>query len=459
VASGLLRERPLSLLLARDLSVTPPGAQDPAVRGVSVSLRPGTWIGLAGPNGSGKTSLLLGLAGLWPAAGELLLDGEPYGPGSPPDRRRTIAVIQQDPASQLLQGTVYDELAFAPRNLGVSEEEIGERIRAWAGRLGLEEDLAADPGRLSAGRQQLVLLAAALVARPSLLLADEPTAHVDAGARRRVLDVVREEVGKGLGVLWATQSEEELAAADEALALGGLRAVPGLFIPMRETDSDRKRLRVRILPRDEAAAGPRVNIDRALAVEVPSAGLLALSGANGIGKSVILSAIAGLAPVPQVEVTWSEPNHPPPIIALQFPELQIFQEVVSDEIAYASVSRGVARDHCLAQANNLLRTLQFDPEDFLSRRTWSLSMGAKRIMEVIGAIVAPASLVLLDEPSAGLDPERSARLAIVLGEAARTRPIVMATHDGDWLERMGIPAIAISPIGSAKTPIGDLKTH
>src|SRR5262245_43662279 len=115
----------MPLLSARGISVAPPGARERVVRDFDLDLEPGEWIAITGANGSGKTSLALALAGLWPVAGgSLLLEGEPFGPHGAPSRRAPVAVLLQDPASQLLQGSLGDELTFAARNLDRTEAEV-----------------------------------------------------------------------------------------------------------------------------------------------------------------------------------------------------------------------------------------------------------------------------------------------------------------------------------------------
>src|SRR6185295_17372994 len=98
-------------------------------------------------------------------------------------------------------------------------ERIEAEVHRRAAALGLEGDLRRDPRTLSAGRQQLVLLAAALACEPDLLVADEPGAHLDSATRGLVLDALRQECTRGLAVLWATQEEAERRAASRPVRM------------------------------------------------------------------------------------------------------------------------------------------------------------------------------------------------------------------------------------------------
>jgi len=447
-----------TVLEAIDLAVTPPGAPAPSVRGLSLRVRSGDWLALAGQNGGGKTSLLLALAGLWPiSSGTLTLDGEPFGPGHREDARALPAAVLQDPSSQLLQSTVAEELAFTALNLGRSGAEVARDVARWAVALGLEAELTLDPATLSAGRQQMVLLAAAMVSRPRLLLADEPTAHLDAASRTRVRAVIAREIAQGLAVIWATQDADELAAASSVLEVGpvGPRAV---MDPVRggrapgDARSERTHpkhgaspgtsgeaapaLVLEILPASPGP-GPRISVTQPMDLRFSGRGVTALLGPNGAGKSVLMAAAAGLEKVAQVRVRWMALPSRPPILALQYPELQVFEELVADEIVFAAVARGVERRVALGLAANHLRDMGFDPDAALSRRTWTLSTGEKRIIEVIAALIAPASLVLLDEPTAGLDERRRAALSRLVAARAMSEPVLVASQDLEWVAGTG----------------------
>ena len=441
-------------LVARDLSVAPPGAPDPVVRGFSLELKPGEWVALSGPNGCGKTSVALALAGLIPArAGEVTLDGEPILRAR---ERGALAAVMQEPASQLLEPTVAEELAFTARNLGLPADAIERETRSWALRLGLEPDLGCDPRTLAAGRQQLVLIAAALIPRPRFLAADEAGAHLDSDARARVMEEIAREVGRGLAVLGVTQDADEIARAGRKVVMGDPVARRPALAPRAPRPAEGGGLRIAVAAWD-GRPGPHVSCADPLIIHVPGRGVTGLAGRNGSGKSAILGSAAGLHKVGQVAVSH-ERLDPPPIFVGQYPELQMFEERVADEVAFAAVSRGAGPEETLAWAAATLERLGLPGREFLARRSFDLSAGEKRLVLVVAALAAPASAVLLDEPTAGLDPARRLALADLVLERADRGPVLVASQDAEWLGWVGasvVPLDQVRPAGMrANLPAG-----
>jgi len=160
-----------------------------ALRQVNLQIAVGERVGILGPTGSGKSTLAQHLAGLLkPTAGRVLLDGMPVH-SAPRDHRLQVGIAFQYPEDQIFEQTVFREVAFGPRNLGLDEAEVTARVR-WALEMaGLDPETMSQrmPFTLSGGEMRRVALAGILAMRPRVLILDEPTAGQDPQSRRGLL--------------------------------------------------------------------------------------------------------------------------------------------------------------------------------------------------------------------------------------------------------------------------------
>lgn len=181
---------------------------------ISLSIPSGRVTLIAGRSGAGKTTLACLAAGLTKAqSGSVLLGGTAPVPGE-------VALAFQNPEQQLFLETVEHELAFAPRNLGCSEDEVARRVSEAASQLEIKELLPSDPFCLSGGQARRVALASILTLNPRAVVLDEPTAGLDAPARSALHRLVQDIACKGLPVLVVSHDLEEwLAIADQVILL------------------------------------------------------------------------------------------------------------------------------------------------------------------------------------------------------------------------------------------------
>ena len=196
------------------------GAKTPfeikALDGVSLTVRSGSITGIIGHTGSGKSTLVQLFNGLEkPTAGRVLLDGKDIWE-KPKEMRKIrfrVGLVMQYPEYQLFEETIRADIAFGPRNMGLSEQEIEERVREAAGFVGLEPELMEkSPFDLSGGQKRRAAIAGIMAMRPEVLVLDEPAAGLDPRGRDTILSGVRE-YGRTTGstVIIVSHSMEDMA--------------------------------------------------------------------------------------------------------------------------------------------------------------------------------------------------------------------------------------------------------
>ncbi len=187
-----------------------------AMHGVDLTVRRGDFIGIIGHTGSGKSTLVQHLNGLLrPTSGSVLLEGKDI--WAEPKKIRAVrfrvGMVFQYPEHQLFEETAYKDIAFGPKNMGLSEEEIDNRVRQAAAFVGLREELLEkSPFELSGGEKRRVAIAGVMAMQPEVLILDEPTAGLDPKGRDTILEQIRAyQEQNGTTVLLVSHSMEDVA--------------------------------------------------------------------------------------------------------------------------------------------------------------------------------------------------------------------------------------------------------
>ncbi len=180
------------MLKTNDLCVCYSGSPD-ILQKLNISIDEGDSVAIVGKNGAGKSSLLLSLVGIAAISGGILkVCGLTMAKPNLPEIRKRTGLVFQNPDDQLFMPTVYDDIAFGPRNYGISENEVKDAVLNISSRFEISELLSRNAYRLSGGEKRLAALAAVLVMQPQLLLLDEPSSFLDPCARRRLINLLSE---------------------------------------------------------------------------------------------------------------------------------------------------------------------------------------------------------------------------------------------------------------------------
>jgi len=174
------------MINVRHLSYTyPDGAA--ALRGITLCVPDGTKVALVGPNGAGKSTLLQMLLGARFGEGDVSIAGVRLTRKTVPTVRRRLGIVFQNPEDQLFSTTVAEDIAFGPRNFGLSAEEVQARVNDQLARFHLTDVAERPPFHLSLGQKRRASIACALALDPEVLLCDEPSSNLDPRMRRELI--------------------------------------------------------------------------------------------------------------------------------------------------------------------------------------------------------------------------------------------------------------------------------
>ena len=466
-------------LVWRYAPVVDGGAPVTGLDGVNLTIRAGESVGVVGPTGAGKSTLLMALTGVIPEladgemTGSVTVDGCDTARTGVADLSTRVGYVQQDPESQLFCASVADEIAFPLEQRGMDPSLMDRRIDAMLRLVGLEGLADRAPTSLSGGQMQRVAIAAALAGDPDILILDEPTAALDPDGRREVFAALgriraeRARAGRRLTVVLAEQDTDHLSHwADRVFVLDRGRIVcdagPEIFARQAALlerlgvalPSPQPQLRVMPQSAADAVSEPAIAADRltyryaGLAPDVPPAlsnvnvaiargSFVGLVGPNGSGKTTFARHLNGLLKPSDGHVSVDGIDTRTQSVgrlarhvgyAFQNPDHQIFCASTREEIAFGARALGRPADATDAAVDRLLDL--FGLRDVADASPATLGYGDRRAVALASVLAMDTDVLVLDEPTAGLDRRRSARLLDAVSERnAQGTTVIMISHD------------------------------
>ena len=430
----------------RGLSFAYPGADAAVLEGLDWSVPQGAFALLVGGTGSGKSTLLSLLkpeiAPAGERTGELLVLGENVADMDVHASAKRVGYVFQDPENQIVCETVWHEMAFGLENLGVSRDEMRRRVAETSYFFGLEDWLHRDTDTLSGGRKQLLSLAAVLALRPRVLLLDEPTSQLDPVAEKNFLHALFR-VNRELGctVVVATHQPRPMleyatcayriegGRVRDVVDLASLGSREGLLAldscrPAQGATSAAAAIREGWFRYDRAGGW----VLRGLDVTFSSGAVHAVVGGNGCGKSTMLSVLAKTAKLQRGRMVRGTASA---ALLPQNPKALLVSETVRDELMEWASSCGY--DEATAQE----QTARLGLAGLETRHPYDLSGGQRQLLALAKLLLIGPELLLLDEPTKGLDLASRCIIARALREHAQAGgTVVIATHDLDFAEQV-----------------------
>ncbi len=493
------------MIVLEDVTFTYPHQSRPALQTISLQIATGEFALLVGASGAGKSTLLRLINGLVPhftggqLSGHLRVHGLDPVQATPQIMSRHVGFVFQDPEAQFVTDRVEDELAFALEQAALPAAEMRLRVEETLDLLDLAQLRDRPLTELSGGERQRVAIGAALALRPAILVLDEPTSQLDPQSAEDVLTaLVRLNSDLGLTIVLAEHRLERVLPFAErliylqqggtALISGEVRTVLGQIdlapplvqvgkalgwqpLPLTVKEGLRfsrhfpppaaqPRLPPAPPPRDPLlavrglrVAYPQQPVLHDVALNIWPGEIVVLMGRNGAGKTTLLRSIVGLVRAQHGEIRLqgnSLLGKPVAEICRQIaylpqdPNSLLFAERVRDEVWITVRNHGLERDPEMgARVEQLLERLGL--AQLADRYPRDLSVGERQRTALAALLITEPALLLLDEPTRGLDYAAKERLRHQLKALARTgKAVILVTHDVEFAAALADRVVLLS---------------
>lgn len=454
---------------------------------LSLTINAGERVAIVGLNGSGKSTLAKIIAGLTaPDSGYVTLCGEKVFENttacaeSYKKARKYIGALFQSPEDQIITTITEEDVAFGLENLQFPRKTMYKRISEALKTVHMEDKRYADPSTMSGGQQQRVALASAIAMNSKLLVLDEPTSMLDSFARKDV-DALFDNLHKnGTTIVQITHNFEECKRANRILLLenGILKEVSfnGLKTYLSNIElannhltkiSKNKNLTDSRFKENESdiaveISGLTVKYDKTspaviddYSLTVKSGETVAIMGENGCGKSTLVKTMCGLLKANSGNITVHgisvrgktskiirQKLHQTIGYVMQLPEQQLFADTVRNDVSYGPKNFGLKGNALKERVDETLRLLSL--ENLAEKSPFALSGGQQRLVAIAGVLACKPRVLVLDEPTAGLDFEAALRIREILGMLHNQGvTIILITHNLQEVEDLGARLVTL----------------
>ena len=472
----------MTMIETKDLTFAYPAEEgkrsEPALRGVSLGIEKGSFVVVLGHNGSGKSTLAKHMnAVLLPSGGAVYVEGmDTRDQTVLLEIRRRVGMVFQNPDNQIVANVVEEDVAFAPENLGVPPQEIRRRVDDALEAVGMSDFARHAPHLLSGGQKQRVAIAGVIAMEPECIVLDEATAMLDPHGRREVLDTIhRLNRERGMTVVLITHHMAEAEEADRVIVMNdGEAAMDGtpreIFAQVERLHElglaapDTVELMQRLNRQGEHLPLTAITVEQlthtysagtpfqrsavaGVELDIMPGEFLGVIGHTGSGKSTLIQHLNGLLKPTQGHIylngkdIWADPKQIRQVrfqvgLVFQYPEYQLFEETVYKDIAFGPGNMGLDKEEIDRRVRESARMVGL-AEELLEKSPFDLSGGQKRRVAIAGVMAMEPKVLILDEPTAGLDPRGRDEILAQIRAYHETKraTVILVSHSMEEIAR------------------------